>query len=63
MRGVQVHHAGWNGIPLDGLVDGSKEDDVLGDMNNDASARQIGDDFVLVALSETGSRRENSEEQ
>jgi len=35
MRGVQVHHAGWNGIPLYGLVDGGKENDVPGDMNNE----------------------------
>jgi len=62
MRGIQFHHAGWNGIPLDGLVDGGKENDVPGDMNNDAAARQIGDDFVLVALLETGSRQQSSEE-
>jgi hypothetical protein len=31
-------------------------------MNNDTAARQIGDDFVLVALGETGSRQESSEE-
>ena len=60
MRGIQVHHAGWNGILFDGLVDGGKEDDVPGNMNNDAAARQIGDDFVLVALGETGSRQESS---
>jgi hypothetical protein len=62
MRGIQVHDAGWNGIPLDGLVDGGKENDVPGNMNNDAATRQIGDDFVLVALRETGSREESSEE-
>ena len=63
MRGIQVHHAGWNGIPLDRLVDGGKENHVFGDMNNDAAARQIGDDFVFVALGETGSGQESSEEQ
>ena len=62
MKSIQVHHAGWNGILLDGLVDGGKENEVPGNMNNDASARQIGDDFVLVALGETGSRQESSEE-
>src|SRR5882724_2991492 len=62
MRGVQVHHAGWNGTPLDGLLDGGKENDVPSDMNNDAATRQIGDDFVLVALRETGSAQETSEE-
>jgi hypothetical protein len=62
MRGIQVHHPGWNGIPFDGLVDGGKENDVPGDVNNDAAARQIGDDFVLVALRETGSGQDRSEE-
>src|SRR5882672_9244275 len=60
MGSIQVHHAGWNGIPLDWLVDGGKENNVPGDMNNDAAARQIGHDFVLVSLRETGSGQKSS---
>ncbi len=62
MHGIKVHHARGNGISLDGLVDRGKNDDVSCSMNDDTAAGQTGDDFVLVALRETGSGQETSEE-
>jgi hypothetical protein len=51
---IEVHgdHAGRNGTRFQGLIDGGEDDDVLGDMNDDASACEIGDDFVFAALRE-----------
>src|SRR5437016_3247246 len=48
VRGVQVHHPRGNGISLHRLIDGRKNDDVLGHVNDGAAAGEIGDDFVLV---------------
>ena len=50
MAGINVHHARGNGIALDGLIDGSENDDVFGDVDDDAAAGEIGDDFVFAGL-------------
>ena len=50
VRRVQVHHARRNGISLDGLIDGRKDDGVLCHVNDGAAAGEVGDDFIFVLL-------------
>ena len=62
VRGVQVHHARWNGISLHRLIDGRKDDGVLRHVNNGAPASEIGDDFVLVRFLGKSVNRRRAEE-
>jgi hypothetical protein len=50
MRGIQVHYTRGNGIPLDGMIDGGKNDGVFRDVNNHLAASEIADNFVLAVL-------------
>src|SRR5437879_9269233 len=50
VRCVEVHHPRRNGISLDRLIDGRKDDGLPCHVNDGAAAGEVGDDFILVLL-------------
>ena len=49
MCGIKLKKARRDRIYFDGLIDGGKDDDVvLGDLSDDATAGEAGDDFVFA---------------
>lgn len=55
VAGVELQEAGWDGTGFDGLVDGGEDNDVVAsDLNDDAAAGEVGDDFVFALVSLRG---------
>jgi hypothetical protein len=66
VAGVKLQEARRNGINFQGLVDGGKDNNVvLGYLDDDAAASQIGDDlvFALLSLGENASGEKSSGEE
>lgn len=52
-----------NGFGLEGMIDGGKEDGVIGDLDDGAAAGEIGDDFVFLGSDGAGGRESGQQNE
>jgi hypothetical protein len=59
MRRANGGYTGRNGFGFEGLIDGSENDAIIGDEDDDTATGEIGDDFVLLREGRNGGDSEN----
>ena len=59
---VHFRDARWNGLGLKRLVDGAEDDAIACHVDDHATARKIGDDFVALGEGATGESEQRAEE-